>query len=260
MKKYLILFIVFIGFLNVYSFNSNFNSITPPDTTKPIKSKTHKYQPKPQKTLASPVDTAKPAKPKPYKYQPKSRNKLKKETENVTDDGFYINIGASLFSKKYFVQKGFNDSISNRFSLGPSLEIGNMFRIAWNTNSVVGLRISWLTFNYTRLKLNNKIACNVIQASLFKFGPYVSTSISNVVGLDVFAQIAPTYAYNTKDTTKNNGYAGFPFVIGFDCRFEGITLGADYNTGRLSLVDNHIGVAFTNPQIGYIRIFAGYKF
>ncbi len=190
----------------------------------------------------------------------KPKKGYKKGIKNVTDDGFFINAGASLYSKNYFVQKGFENKTEYRFGVGPNLEVGNLFRAFWSDNAVLGIRVSWLTINYSSLKVDTKSQCQVLQASLLKFGPYFTTALSDEIGFDIFAQISPTYLYNTKDTTGNNGYAGFPYALGFDVRYEGITIGTDFNIGNASLVDEHANNIFTKPQIGYLRIFIGYKF
>jgi hypothetical protein len=190
----------------------------------------------------------------------KPKRGYKKGIKNVTDDGFFINAGTSFYSKNFFMQKGLTNDSKYRFGLGPNLEVGNMFRAFWSDNAVLGIRVSWLTLNYSCLKAENKSQYQVLQASLLKFGPYFTAALSNEMGFDIFAQISPTYLYNTKDTTGNNGYAGFPYVLGFDIRYEGITIGTDFNIGTASLVDEHANNLFTKPQIGYLRIFIGYKF
>ena len=135
-----------------------------------------------------------------------------------------------------------------------------MYRAFWYDTIVIGVKVSWLSLNYSTFKIENKLQYQVIQANLFKVGPYFTRGLSDEMAIDIFAQIAPVYMYNLKDATENHGYAGFTYSLGFELRYEGATIGTDYNIGRASLIDKHAGLFFTKPQISYFRIFLGYKF
>jgi len=183
-------------------------------------------------------------------------------SKDITDGGFFLHVGAMFPSKNYFCPVSYNNSTSERFSTGVNFEAGSMFKLVKLLKKTIGIRVTWLSANYTTYKYQGKIYDQILQGSVLKCGPYFTYGINDDMAVDIFYQINPTYAIDLKDTSDNSGYMGVTHSFGLGYRFKILSVGFDFNFGHVKYIDPPILADddMWKPRLGYIRLFAGLKF
>lgn len=174
-------------------------------------------------------------------------------SKGITESGFFVHFGGVLPSKNYFFLVGFGDNNTGvKFGFGPSLDLGNMFRIAELDDAAIGIRATWFSALYTKLVIDDTTSFDAMQGSVLKLGPYFTYGLSDDVAIDVYYQIAPAILIELND---GDAYLGAAHSLGFGFRFKVLSVGMDYNFGNLKNID------FPEFKVGtsHLRIFVGVK-
>lgn len=163
--------------------------------------------------------------------------------KKMTDDGFYLHIGMISPSKlTYFPLIVEENNSSDKFGMGPHLEIGNMFTITdFNNTHALGLRITWLNASHSSYS-DKDIKSSYLQGSVLRLGPYFTFLVNDEMALDLFYQIGPTYAWDYEmDTTVlgnwNTGYFGMTHNLGLGFRYTRYSAGFDMNFGNVKFTN-----------------------
>lgn len=183
--------------------------------------------------------------------------------KEITESGFFVNIGGVLPSSNYFFSVGLDNDTSLKFGFGPCLELGHMFRIVDMENMAIGVRATWLSAFYTTLRWDDTTSSDVIQGSIIKLGPYFTYGLSDNAAFDFYYQIAPTHASLIEG---GEGYAHFGATqsMGFGFRFSVLNVGMDYNFGTVKSTDAPKDIdpdfkKYYRIRTNHLRLFIGIK-
>ena len=192
--------------------------------------------------------------------------------KDMNEGGFFLNIGLMVPSKNCYVPAGFTNNSKEKFNIGPSLELGNMFVITKLMSHAIGLRATWLTANYSKWSDSNVDAA-YLGGSVVRLGPYFTFAIGDEVAVDYFYQVGAGYAIDLEQDTvasgnDNAGYLGLTHNTGLCFRYKLFSLGFDINFGKLKYADKdeYDGLSddmindFYKIRSSHFRIFAGFKF
>ena len=190
----------------------------------------------------------------------------------MNEGGFFLNIGLFVPSKQCYLQLGLTNTSSEKYGVGPDLEVGNMFRIKDFNDHALGIRATWLDASYSSYSKNN-IDRSFLQGSVLRVGPYFTYSISDEMAIDGFYQIGATYVLDTKADTavsgrSNSGYLGATHNMGVCYRYKVFSFGFDVGLGSVKYFDKEEYKGLTDDMIhdfyrirtSHFRIFAGFKF
>ena len=174
-------------------------------------------------------------------------------SKGITEGGFFVHFGGVLPSKNYYILGAFGDNdTGEKFGFGPSLDLGNMFRIADLDDAAFGIRVTWFSALYTKLAIDDTTSLDVMQGSVLKAGPYFTYGFSDDAAIDVYYQIAPAVLIELNDGDSNLGVA---HSLGLGFRFKVLSVGMDYNFGNLKNIDFPVFKVPTN----HLRMFIGVK-
>lgn len=192
--------------------------------------------------------------------------------KEMNEGGFFLNIGLIAPSKNCYMPLGITNNTSDKFKMGPSLELGNMFVISKLMSHAVGLRATWLSVSYVNWS-DSKADLTYLGGSVIRLGPYFTFAISEEMSVDYFYQVGAGYAINLAQDTMasgndNAGHLGLTHNTGLCFRYKIFSLGFDYNFGKLKYLDKDEYKAYSDDFINdfykirssYFRIFVGFKF
>lgn len=182
--------------------------------------------------------------------------------KEITESGFFVNIGGVLPSANYFVPVEFGSGLGGAsFGFGPCLELGHMFRIVDLDNMAIGARATWFSAFYTTYPVNDTISINAIQGSIIKLGPYFTLGLSDNAAFDFYYQIAPTHV-STIVQDEGEAHFGVSQSLGFGFRFNILNVGMDYNFGTVKSPDapkDSDTKDFYRMRTHHLRLFIGLK-
>ncbi len=208
----------------------------------------------------------------------KSIGKTLKISTQLTSDkamnegGFFLNIGLLIPSKQCYIPLGFTNNSSDKFGLGPLLEVGNMFRIKDFNDHALGLRATWLSASYSSYS-NSNVDMSYLQGSVLRIGPYFTYSISDEMAIDCYYQIGATYVLDSKNDTaasgrSNSGFVGATHNMGVSFRYKVFSVGFDMSLGSVKYYDKEEYKGLSDDMINdfykirttQFRFIAGFKF
>jgi hypothetical protein len=192
--------------------------------------------------------------------------------KDIDDGGFFLNIGLRVPTKNCYISLGFTNHSSGKFSPGPNLELGNMFKIAPIGKLSIGVRATWLSACYNSWS-NSDADMSYIQGSVIRIGPYFTVAMSEKMAMDIFYQIGATYAIDLQTDTAasgrtNAGFIGATSNFGLCFRYKIFSLGVDMNLGNIKYADKEeykglddgLVDDFYKIRTSAFRIFVGFKF
>ncbi len=181
--------------------------------------------------------------------------------KDITKGGFFFNFGLFIPNKNYGFESDVDNTTSYKNGVGPSFEIGNMFRIADLRDKAIGIRVTWLNVGYSKFKMDGELIEQDIQFSMFKLGPYFSLGLNDKMAIDFYYQIAPQYifSYNVP-LEEDDHYFGVNHSLGATYRFSILAVGFDANFGSAKYLntDPDESVDF-KPRFPYLRMYVGLK-
>ncbi len=193
-------------------------------------------------------------------------------SKEMNEGGFFLNVGLIIPSKNCYMPLGLTNNTSDKFNIGPSLEVGNMFRINALLSHAIGVRATWLSASYTSWS-DSKADLTFLEGSVLRLGPYFTLALSDEMAIDGFYQIGASYALNlATDTTlsgrDNSGYLGLTHNAGVCFRYKIFSVGLDYGFGSLKYLDKKEYELLTDEMIhdfykiraSHLRIFVGFRF
>lgn len=192
--------------------------------------------------------------------------------KEIDDGGLFLNVGLLMPTKNCYVPLGGSNSTSDHFGFGPSLEVGNMFKIVPLTKFSIGLKATWLSASLSSWS-NNDVDISYMQGSVLRIGPYFTVKMSEKSAMDIYYQIGATYAYDIKTDTvasgrSNAGYLGATSNFGLCVRYKIFSLGIDMNIGNLKYADKKEFDGLSDDMIddfykirtSSFRVYLGLKF
>ena len=192
--------------------------------------------------------------------------------KDINDGGFFLNIGLWVPAKNCYFPMGVTNNTVEKFGIGPSLEVGNLFPFTKLGNHAIGLKATWLSASISPYTDEN-IDATVAQGSVLRFGPYFTFGMSDEMAMDVYLQIGASYAYDIDSDTvasgnDDAGYLGATSNAGIAFRYKMFAFGMDLSMGKLKYVDKdeYEGLSkdiiddFYRIRSTAFRIYAGFKF
>jgi hypothetical protein len=190
----------------------------------------------------------------------------------MNEGGFFLNIGLVVPSKQCYVPLIATNNSSDKFGVGPVLEVGNMFRIKDFNDHALGLRATWLSASYSSFS-NSNVDMSYLQGSVLRIGPYFTYSISDEMAIDCYYQIGATYVLDSKTDTaasgrSNAGYLGATHNMGVSFRYKVFSVGFDMSLGSVKYFDKEEYKGLSDDMINdfykirttQFRFIVGFKF
>jgi len=177
--------------------------------------------------------------------------------------GFFIHFSGMLPSKNYMIPKAFENESDLKYGFGGGFELGNMFEITQFGSNSIGVRAVWFGATYTSQKVNDSTSFGIAQASTAKFGPYFSAGLENDMAVDVYYQLAPTFAVEV--INGGDPLLGISHSLGAGFRMKVLSVGMDYNFGNITDFTN-VGDApdeykdWFKVRTNHFRFFIGFMF
>ena len=182
-------------------------------------------------------------------------------SKGITESGFFAHLGGIIPSKNYFFPPDIDNDTDIKFGFGPCLDIGHMFRIVDLDGMAFGIRPTWVSTFYTKLKIDDTLSLDAIQVSILKVGPYFTFGLSDDAAIDIYYQIAPAVLVELNDGIT---FLGATHSFGFGFRYSILSIGIDYNLGNLKDVEAPKSASpgimgLYKVRTNHIRFFVGIK-